>query len=301
MTKDIETFVTPYYEVKGFSPTEKLFVMTDLHGCSQAMSRLLKHYDGSSKVVFLGDAIDRGPDSYGVVKKLLELDALCILGNHEYISLAKLYPEKEYNKKWGPIWNVVNGGHNTLDSFFDAIENGAEYTENKNDIRVPKIYDDYIRRCQSHYLSGNILFTHAGIPPQGDVKFYEDPLDPEHFDDKFLWWRPSTHLERYRYEPRIFNGQKVFSVSGHTPTNPGFVRQEYGIELDTGHVLKLALEIEPDSDRTNCRYRIIGTLCSEVHPCENICPSVTVEQIFTTIKRCIEERALLKGCNYGWH
>lgn len=59
---DKETFFTPYYEVKGFSPTEKLFVMTDLHGCSQAMSRLLKHYDGSSKVVFLGDAIDRGPD-----------------------------------------------------------------------------------------------------------------------------------------------------------------------------------------------------------------------------------------------
>ena len=48
-TMDKETFVTPYYEVKGFSPTEKLFVMTDLHGCSQAMSRLLKHYDGQSK------------------------------------------------------------------------------------------------------------------------------------------------------------------------------------------------------------------------------------------------------------
>ncbi|MBE6422844.1 metallophosphoesterase [Succinivibrio dextrinosolvens] len=301
MTKDIETFVTPYYEVKGFSPTEKLFVMTDLHGCSQAMSRLLKHYDGSSKVVFLGDAIDRGPDSYGVVKTLLELDALCILGNHEFMSLESLYPEKVYYKNWAPLWHTANGGDKTLDSFEKAISKDVDYIENRNKIRFPKIYDDYIRRCQSHYLSGNILFTHAGIPPQGEVKFYEDPFDVEHFDDTFLWWRPKTLYETYRYEPRIFNGRKVFSVSGHTPTNPGFVRQEYGIELDTGHVLKLALEIEPDSDRSNCRYRIIGTLCSEVYPCETICPSVTVKQIFKTIKKCIEGQIYLKGCNYGWN
>lgn len=301
MTMDTETFVTPYYEVKGFSPTEKLFVMTDMHGCSQAMSRLLKHYDGSSKVVFLGDAIDRGPDSYGVVKKLLELDALCILGNHEFLSLEALYPETVHYKNWAPLWHTVNGGDKTLDSFDKAISKGADYIENKNRIRFPKIYEDYITRCQSHYLSGNILLTHSGIPYHGEVMFYEDPFDVEHFDDTFLWWRPKTLFETYKYEPRIFNGQKVFSVSGHTPTNPGFVRQEYGIELDTGHVLKLALEIEPDSDRSNCRYRIIGTLCSEVYPCETICPSVTVEQIFKTIKMCIEGQIYLKGCNYGWN
>ena len=70
MTMDTETFVTPYYEVKGFSPTEKLFVMTDLHGCSQAMSRLLKHYDGSSKVVFLGDAPLRGSTPWYMLQAL---------------------------------------------------------------------------------------------------------------------------------------------------------------------------------------------------------------------------------------
>ncbi|SFS48921.1 Calcineurin-like phosphoesterase [Succinivibrio dextrinosolvens] len=301
MTVEKETFVTPFYEVKGFSPTEKLFVMTDLHGCSQAMSRLLKHYDGKSKLVFLGDAIDRGPDSYGVVKKLLELDALCILGNHEFMSLEALYPETVYYKNGAPLWHTVNGGDKTLDSFEKAIAEGADYIENKNKIRFPKIYDEYIRRCQSHYLCGNILCTHSGIPLHGEVKFYEDPFDTENYDDSFLWWRPKCSAERYFYEPHILNGKEVFSVSGHTPTNPGFVRQNYGIELDPGHVLKLALEIEPASDRKKCKYRIIGTLCSEVYPCENICPSATVEQVFQSIKKCIEEQMLLKECNYGWH
>ncbi len=295
MTMDKETFVTPYYEVKGFSPTEKLFVMTDLHGCSQAMSRLLKHYDGSSKVVFLGDAIDRGPDSYGVVKKLLELDALCILGNHEFMSLEALYPETVYYKNWAPLWHTVNGGDKTLDSFEKAIAEGADYIENRNRIRFPKIYDDYIRRCQSHYLCGNILFTHSGIPLHEEVKFYEDPFDVENFDDTFLWWRPRENKERYLYEPRIFNGHKVFSVSGHTPTNPGFVRQDYGIELDTGHVLKLALEIEPDSDRKNCKYRLIGTLCYEVRVDESFEYGCTVERLVESYKRSIEDQIICKA------
>lgn len=42
--------------------------MTALHGCSQAMSRLLKHYDGILKVVFSGDAIDRVPTAMASLK-----------------------------------------------------------------------------------------------------------------------------------------------------------------------------------------------------------------------------------------
>ena len=259
------------------------------------MSRLLKHYDGQSKVVFLGDAIDRGPDSYGVVKKLLELDALCILGNHEFMSLEELYPETVYFKNYAPLWHTVNGGAKTLDSFDKAITEGADYIENRNKIRFPKNYDDYIRRCQSHYLCGNILFTHSGIPLHEEVKFFEDPFDVENFDDTFLWWRPRENKERYLYEPRIFNGQKVFSVSGHTPTNPGFVRQDYGIELDTGHVLKLALEIEPDSDRKNCKYRLIGTLCYEVRLDESFEYGCTVERLVESYKRSIENQIICKA------
>lgn len=295
MTVFTDTFVTRYYEITGFCPTEKLFVMTDLHGCSQAMSRLLKHYDGRSMVVFLGDAIDRGPDSYGVIKKLLELDAICILGNHEFLSLEELYPETVHDKNFVPLWTNCNGGDKTLDSFESAINNGAEYIENKNKIKLPKIYDDYIKRCQSHYLCGNILFTHSGIPPHDEVKFYEDPFDIKNFDDTFLWWRPRSSSEMYAEKPRVFNGKEVFSVSGHTPTNPAYVRQNFGIHLDTGHTIKLALEIEPASDGKACRYRIFGTNCYEVYPDESLSSGRYSEEfVLKQEKECIEENIILK-------
>lgn len=41
----------------------------------------------------------------------------------------------------------------------------------------------------------------------------------------------------YSEHARVFNGKDVFSVSGHTPTNPAYVRQNFGIHLDTGHTI----------------------------------------------------------------
>ena len=286
-----DTFVTGYYEVKGFFPTERLFVMTDLHGCSQAMSRLLKHYDGQSKVVFLGDAIDCGPDSYGVIKTLLELDALCILGNHEFLSLEDLYPEKIHYKNSASLWTKFNGGNKTLDSFAEAIKKRVEYIENKNKIKFPKIYDDYLRRCQSHYLCGDILFTHAGIPPHEEAKFYENPFDIQNFDGAYLLWRSCLKSETYADKPRVFKGKEVFSVSGHTPTNPASVRQNFGVNLDTGQTIKLAMEIEPSPDRTGFMYRIIGTNCDEVYP--DVFINERDSLVLKQVKVCIENNFVL--------
>lgn len=113
------------------------------------------------------------------------------------LSLEELYPETVNDKNFVPLWTNCNGGDKTLDSFESAINNGAEYIENKNKIKFPKIYDDYIKRCQSHYLCGNILLPHSGIPPHEEVKFYEDPFDIKNFDDTFLWWRPRSSSEMY--------------------------------------------------------------------------------------------------------
>ena len=264
MNNNSDTFVTDYFLVKRFCPSQKLFVMTDLHGCSLAMNRLLKHYDGQSKVVFLGDAIDRGPDSYAVIKRLIELDAICILGNHEFLSLETIFPEKFNDKNFPALWYGLNGGNYTLDSFDKAIKNGAQHIKNTLGVEYPLLYSDYIRRCKTHYLSGNILFTHAGIPPHENVEFCDDPFD-SNFNDAVLWWRPDCETEMYNEKPRVFNEKDVFSVSGHTPTTPCQVRQNFGINLDAGYTLKLALEIEPDSCNNSCRYRIFGTNCDEVN------------------------------------
>jgi len=100
----------------------------------------------------------------------------------------------------------------------------------------------------------------------------------------------------YSEHARVFNGKDVFSVSGHTPTNPAYVRQNFGIHLDTGHTIKLALDIEPASDRKDCRYRIFGTNCYEVYPDEGISSGrYTEEFILKQEKECIEENIILKS------
>ena len=100
----------------------------------------------------------------------------------------------------------------------------------------------------------------------------------------------------YSEHARVFNGKDVFSVSGQTPTNPAYVRQNFGSHLDTGHTIKLALDIEPASDRKDCRYRIFGTNCYEVYPDEGISSGrYTEEFILKQEKECIEENIILKS------
>jgi hypothetical protein len=61
-------------------------VIGDVHGCLEELDELLRAVDarpGASRVVFLGDLVDRGPDSAGVVRRVRELGAECVMGNHE--------------------------------------------------------------------------------------------------------------------------------------------------------------------------------------------------------------------------
>lgn len=73
--------------------------------------------DAPSKFVFLGDYIDRGPDSRGVVEFLIELQSrkpaeiICLVGNHEELALAALR-RGTFESHW-----LLNGGNETLRSY----------------------------------------------------------------------------------------------------------------------------------------------------------------------------------------
>lgn len=66
---------------------EKIIVAVgDVHGCLEELDELLKkiqYNPNQMELVFLGDLMDRGPDSAGVVRRVRELGAKCVKGNHE--------------------------------------------------------------------------------------------------------------------------------------------------------------------------------------------------------------------------
>ncbi len=78
-------------------------VISDIHGCSKTLKALLKkiNFSENDTLYFLGDYIDRGPDSSGVLDIIINLRKTCpdvypLTGNHEY---QMLRAEKKYDKK----------------------------------------------------------------------------------------------------------------------------------------------------------------------------------------------------------
>lgn len=99
------------------------FAIGDIHGCATAFDRLIELMDlvEDDRVIILGDAIDRGPDSYRVLETLIELQQDCeliyIMGNHEEMMLSAM--EGRGVEEW-----LRHGGLATLESYggrFDDI------------------------------------------------------------------------------------------------------------------------------------------------------------------------------------
>lgn len=64
-------------------PSVSTIVIGDVHGCLAELDELLLALGGGNRLVFLGDLVDRGPDPVGVVRRVRELGAECVMGNHD--------------------------------------------------------------------------------------------------------------------------------------------------------------------------------------------------------------------------
>lgn len=81
-------------------------VIGDVHGCIEELDELLRivQHRPSDRLVFAGDLVDRGPDSIGVIRRVRELRAACVMGNHDewYVRAAK-HAAAEQNGKPNPM------------------------------------------------------------------------------------------------------------------------------------------------------------------------------------------------------
>lgn len=194
----------------------------DIHGEAGLLDRLLESIlkFEPEQIVFVGDYIDRGPNSREVVDRIMQLDvpSACLMGNHEMMLLNAI-EDPGYGYSPVELW-YYNGGEATLQSFgFTSFF--SFQSEMQSD------YLDFFRNLKmSHLVTVNsnlrILATHAGISPSIPLddhlrlKDYlslnryllKRQLDPEH---SVLWVREPFFESR----PENWNGYLV--IHGHTP------------------------------------------------------------------------------------
>ncbi len=194
--------------------TGRIYAIGDLHGCSDHLDQLLRKipFDPDlDQFVFMGDYIDRGPDSFGVVDRLLDLkrfypNTMCLLGNHEQMLQDYLSGEDTFSF-------VYNGGRATLESY--SVENRQKRWHGT----LPPEHENFFRHLPRYYETEDYIFVHAGLRP-GVLLEDQSPHD-------LIWIRDQFFKSDYDF------GKTV--VFGHTPFQRPFVVTGR-IGIDTGAV-----------------------------------------------------------------
>lgn len=201
--------------------TEKVIVIGDVHGCAEELKILLHQLplDQDTTLVFLGDYVDRGPDSKGVIDTVLNVSELykviALKGNHEWLFEEYL---KKPNDAVAAGNFILNGGSATL----------ASYSVDGSTFTVPNEHRAFLDGLQTFYATERHFFVHAGIPPGFDFAKEVDPKTAH----QMLWIR-STFLDSKVQWPKIV-------VHGHTPVKVPEVLPNR-INLDTGCVFGRSL------------------------------------------------------------
>ena len=206
-----------------------LYAVGDIHGEIELLEELfakLPHAEGD-RFVFVGDYVDRGPDSKAVVERLLEFsrerECVFLLGNHDSMFLDFLgWRKPEYFA--GDAF-LMNGGDRTLASYgyFDLDD------PSEPGFRLPPEHEAFYRNLRLSHREGDYLFVHAGLGRallnDTDV---ERALSKAHPED-LLWDRSGLDL------PHRLG---VTIVYGHTPNAELEVRwnEPFSIGIDTGAV-----------------------------------------------------------------
>jgi serine/threonine protein phosphatase 1 len=185
----------------------KRWVIPDIHGCVKTLKTLFEEqirptrYD---EIYFLGDYIDRGPDSKGVIDYIRNLQddqftITALRGNHEdfvidlydaevksRFSWFKSFASKKY-RSWMEI-----GGRDTLQSF------GISELRS-----IPPEYIEWMRGLTYHVILEDFILVHAGLNFEID--------DPFTDKESMLWTR------EYRIKPEKIGNRRI--IHGHVPVN----------------------------------------------------------------------------------
>jgi bis(5'-nucleosyl)-tetraphosphatase (symmetrical) len=126
----------------------KIYAVGDIQGCAPSLTNLVDKLPAKSKIIFLGDLVNRGPDSLGTLRYLKRLQeskrAECILGNHDLHLLA------------------IDAGVRKMRAL-DTVDKILKAPDRAELI-------DWLRHRPLALSTGKILTVHAGVLPQWDLQ-----------------------------------------------------------------------------------------------------------------------------------
>jgi len=207
----------------------RTWVIPDVHGCLLTLLTLVEDLIGlrtDDSLIFLGDVIDRGPSSKGVIDYILKLkdegiNVKVLKGNHEEY-MAKVFRDEQAKtglrrmlglksvtfKDW-----MLYGGAETMSSFnVDNVE------------AIPEKYIEWIESLDFYMQWKNFLIVHAG---------FNFELDDIFSDTESMMW-----IREYKIDPEKLGNRKI--IHGHVPVSLEFINQSiysnsfHFIDLDNG-------------------------------------------------------------------
>jgi serine/threonine protein phosphatase 1 len=253
---------------------ETVFAVGDVHGCARQLEALLAEIaraaatqDAATRLVFLGDLIDRGDDNLGVLK-LWAVDAAArgvdridrLMGNHE-MTLLHAIGEGPHAAKARELWLGPHMGGGKVLGEMRAMLGRPDATLDRAMVEAtmgPEVFG-HLCSMAPHLQLGNVLFVHGGLRPQVDPATWLGQPWTAFREAEWAWI-----MADFLQWPGGFGGTLV--VHGHTPP---FRHHELTGQDDPHRFMHDRLGLDGGSTRNGIvtaaqiergRYRIIRAL-----------------------------------------
>lgn len=214
------------------------YIVGDVHGEYKALLNLVAKIPYQSRLIFVGDLIDRGSQSAHVVKFIRGNNMLCVRGNHEemmiehgsaFIRSVEKGEEIEQSNMW-----LKHGGIETLLSYSLISYQNSKIVPHpfikefifqfKEDIEWMKNLPVYLELDKVVHSSGRkVVVSHSAIAPVWHMREGEE----KEFLSTVLWSRAIP-----------LDNENIFNIFGHTPQQYTVKEKEHYVNVDTGCYMK---------------------------------------------------------------
>lgn len=202
-------------------PGVRAYTVGDVHGCLDQLNQLIEQIEADLEerpvreafLVFVGDLIDRGPDSAGVIERLRTykrpgVRPIFLTGNHEEYFLRVLAGETGVLDNW-----LLYGGKQCVQSYGVDLDRLAALPEDQAlemvRLQVPEAHRAFFESFGDTFRFGDYLIVHAGIRPGldlthqsvADLRWIRDPFLSDNADHGFVVVHGHTIVDEVELRP----------------------------------------------------------------------------------------------------